>query len=93
MLADDGTLTCLDPQTGNEIWREHVAGTFYASPIAADGRIYLISKQGKAVVIKAGRTFEPLATNVLDIGMMASPAVDGKALILRTLTHLYRIEE
>jgi len=43
-------------------------------------------------VLKAGRAFEVLATNTLEDGFMASPAVWGKALILRTKTHLYRIE-
>ncbi len=48
---------------------------------------------GKTSVARAGRTFEELAENQLESGFMASPAVVGKALFLRTKTHLYRIEE
>src|SRR5260221_7026871 len=46
-----------------------------------------------STVLKPGRTFEVLATNDLEDGFMASPAVSGKALFLRTKTHLYRVEE
>ena len=61
-------------------------------PIAAEGHVYFFSEDGKATVIEAGRAFKVLAENSLDDGFMASPAVDGKALYLRTRTHLYRIE-
>jgi hypothetical protein len=55
--------------------------------------VYLFSEEGKATVIEAGESFKVLAENSLEDGFMASPALDGKALILRTKTHLYRIEE
>jgi hypothetical protein len=54
--------------------------------------LYFPSQDGVMTVLKPGRTFEVLATNKLDAGFMASPAADGKALYLRTRTHLYRIE-
>jgi len=92
MVSDTGAITCLDAVTGAEIWKEHVKGRFAASPLYADGRIYCFTKEGKTIVLKAGRKFELLATNTLDSGFMASPAVAGKALLLRTKTHLYRIE-
>jgi len=92
MVNDDSTVTCLEVATGQLVWRERVGGNFAASPIVADGRIYLPNQQGKTTVLKPGRTFAPIATNTLDIGCMASPAVDGKALYLRTKTHLYRLE-
>lgn len=62
------------------------------TPRAAAGRLYFFSQEGKAFVIKPGRAFALLATNTLPAGFMASPAVDGNALILRTKTDLYRIE-
>lgn len=93
MISDNGMISCLEPQTGQEVWTQRIPGDYAASPIYADGRIYFSSRQGKTTVIKAGRAFEPLATNVLATGMMASPAVDGKALFLRTKTHLYRVEQ
>lgn len=91
-LADDGGVICVEPATGNEIWKGRIPGNYCASPILADGRLYCSSVQGKTSVLKAGKTFEVLATNALEGGFMASPAVCGKALILRTKTHLYRIE-
>ncbi len=92
MVNDDSTVTCLEVATGQLVWRERIGGNFAGSPIVADGRIYLPNQQGKTTVLKPGRTFAPIATNTLDIGCMASPAVDGKSLYLRTKTHLYRIE-
>ena len=92
MTSEDGAVTCLETATGNEVWRERIGGNYAASPILADGRIYFCSQQGKTTVIEAGRAFKPVATNQLESGFMASPAVDGHALILRTKTHLYRIE-
>ncbi|MDX9971623.1 MAG: PQQ-binding-like beta-propeller repeat protein [FCB group bacterium] len=92
MVGNNGTLTCLEAGTGTQVWSERLGGNYLASPICAEGRIYLFSTQGKTTVVKAGRAYEALATNVLDNGFMASPAVLDKALILRTKTDLYRIE-
>ncbi|MCX7009264.1 MAG: PQQ-binding-like beta-propeller repeat protein [Kiritimatiellaeota bacterium] len=92
MVNDDSTVTCLEVATGQLVWRERVGGNVAASPIVADGKIYLPNQQGKTFILNPGRTFAPIATNTLDIGCMASPAVDGKSLFLRTKTHLYRLE-
>ena len=93
MIGDTGIATCLDARTGEEVWRSRVQGGYSASPVSAAGRIYLFSEEGKATVLEAGREFKVLAENFLDGGFMASPAIDGSALYLRTRTHLYRIEE
>jgi hypothetical protein len=92
MVSDDGSVTCLETATGQQVWRERIGGNYAASPIYADGRLYFFNQQGKTTVLKPGRHFEVLATNTLEDGFMASPAVSGRALILRTKTHLYRIE-
>jgi outer membrane protein assembly factor BamB len=92
MVSDDGIINCIDAATGEGVWQKRVSGAFAASPIYGDGRIYFCDQDGQTTVIKPGRKFELLATNTLDDGCMASPAVDGKALLLRTKTHLYRIE-
>jgi len=91
-VNDEGVGMCLEVATGKEVWRERIGGSFIASPVYADGRLYVFNQQGRAMVLKAGRTFGILATSTLDAGCMASPAVAGKALFIRTKTHLYRIE-
>ena len=93
MVSDGGIATCLDARTGAEVWQERIGGEHSASPIAAGGRIYCFSQDGASPVLKASRQFQGLATNRLASGFMASPALDGDAFILRTKTHLYRIEE
>ncbi|MEI7901122.1 MAG: PQQ-binding-like beta-propeller repeat protein [bacterium] len=85
------TLSCLEPATGKEIWSGNIPGQHMSSPVAADGRIYLFNKTGGGAVAALGDTFRLLATNRLDAGCMASPAIVGKSLLVRTSTHLYRI--
>ena len=93
MISDKGVLTCLESGSGEVVWRERIAGTFVASPIYTCSAIYFFDHKGNTTVIKPGRKFKMLAENQLDDGFMASPAVTGNALILRTKTHLYRIEK
>ncbi len=93
MANDDGVISCVDAATNNTVWQKRVGGSFAASPIYADGRLYFFDRDGQSTIVKPGRKFEAVATNTLDDGMMASPIVDGRALILRTKTHLYRIEQ
>jgi outer membrane protein assembly factor BamB len=92
MINDGGIVTCLEAKTGREVWKDRLEGTFSASPVVASGRVYFFSEEGKTTVVEAGRAFKVLAENQLGDGFMASPAVDGAALILRSRTHLYRIE-
>jgi outer membrane protein assembly factor BamB len=91
-ISDTGTVMCLEAATGKQVWKEYIRGNYAASLLYADGRIYCLSREGKATVFKAARKFEVLATNKLESGFMASAAVVGKTLFLRTKTHLYRIE-
>ena len=92
-VSDSGTATCLEIATGKEIWQERLPGEHAASLLYGDGRVHAFSQNGTATLFKPARKFEVMATNKLDAGFMASAAVAGKALILRTRTHLYRIEE
>jgi outer membrane protein assembly factor BamB len=91
-INDTGTLMCLEALTGKQVWSQRIPGDYAASLLYADGRIYSFNRDGKATVFRAARKYEILATNTLDSGFMASAAVSGKALFLRTKTHLYRIE-
>jgi outer membrane protein assembly factor BamB len=93
MVTDTGVAACIEARTGKRVWRERVGGNFSASLIHASDRVYFFDQEGKATVIKTGREYEVLAVNHLDDGLMASPAVSGNALFLRTPSHLYRIEE
>lgn len=92
-IDDGGVASCLDAKTGAEVWRERIGGNYSASPLAAEGRLYFFSEEGKTTVIEASRQFKKLVENTLADGFMASPAVSGKALYLRTKSHLYRIED
>ncbi len=92
MINDGGILSCLEAQTGRSVWQSRLQGEYSASPLFASGRVYFFSEEGKTTVIDAGRQFKVLAENQLGDGYMASAAVDGNALILRSRTHVYRIE-
>jgi glucose dehydrogenase len=92
MVTSGGILSCLDTATGSIVWKERIASDFAASPLVAEGRIYFCDAKHKTTVIAPGDSLKVLAVNELADGCMASPAAVGKALILRTKTSLYRIE-
>lgn len=94
MVNDQGIVTCLDVRTGAPAWTHRMGGRHSASPIHAGGRIWLFDEDGVSRVIEANPDqFRLVAENPLDAGCMASPAVRDKALIVRTKTHLYRLEQ
>ena len=93
MVSDNGIASSLDAKSGQELWRQRLGAPFSASPVSAEGRIYFLSETGEATVIRAGRSFERLAVNYLDGRTLASPAIEGRAIYLRSDSHLYRIEE
>lgn len=93
MVDDKGIASCLEAPTGELLWRERLGGKFSASPLHSENRIYVSDEDGTTHVFRAARSFEPLAKNELDAGCMASPAVVGSALLLRTKEALYRLEE
>jgi outer membrane protein assembly factor BamB len=92
-VNDEGVATCLDAQSGSYVWEKRIGGNFSASLLLADGRIYASDYKGKTTVFAPEREFRLLAENQLEGGFRASPAVAGKALFLRTETHLYRIDQ
>ena len=92
-IDDGGVATCFDAKSGEEKWKERIGGNYSASPIAAEGRIYFFSEEGKVAVIEASAEFRKIAENTLGDGFMASPAVVDSALYLRSKSHLYRVEK
>ena len=92
MVDDGGIASCLEAKTGKQVWNERIGGTYSAAPIWGAGRIYFFSEDGKTTVVAANRDFQVLATNQLGDGFLASPAVLGNSLVLRSKTHLYRID-
>lgn len=89
LWGDGGTLTCVKADTGKQLYQERVAsGTFFSSPIVADGKIYCGSRDGKMVVVAASEKFELLGTSKLRSGIHATPAVAKGKMFIRTDTHL-----
>ena len=91
-VNEAGILTEFDPKNGNAVKQERLGGTFSASPILADGKIYLFNEQGESFVVDPVKDWKVVQTNKLASGCMASPAAIGKQIILRTTTHLYCLE-
>jgi outer membrane protein assembly factor BamB len=93
MINEAGIVTCLEASSGDVVWRQRLGGHYSSSPVYADGHLYFSSEDGELPVIAAARQYELLATNQLDDGCMASPAIAGRAIFIRTKKNLYRIEQ
>jgi outer membrane protein assembly factor BamB len=91
VVSDIGIASCLDAKTGEVHWLQRLGGNYSASPIFADGRIYFLSEEGMAIVIAPGKEFRKLAMNQLDGATLASMAVSGGSIFIRTDSDLYRI--
>ena len=91
-VSDDGIAVCTDALTGDVQYRKRIGGNFSASPILAGNRIYLTSEEGVTTVIETGPDFQEVATNDMSERTLASLAVAGNALIMRTKNAIYRIE-
>jgi outer membrane protein assembly factor BamB len=92
-ISDRGVAKCVDARTGDIHWQKRIGGNFSASPFLADGKIYFQSEEGDTTVIQTGKRYEELAKNTLGARTLASYAVTDSALLIRTATHLYRIEK
>ncbi len=95
-LFDRGMLTCHDATSGEEVYGKHrfsPSGSFTASPFAYNGHLFFLSEDGLTYVVKAGPEFEIVARNELDELCIASPAVVGDKLLIRTASKLYCLSE
>jgi outer membrane protein assembly factor BamB len=91
LATNSGRAICIDAETGKELWNEVLAQAFRATPLVAGSRVYFFGKEGKTTVVEASRDFKTVALSDLDEDTVASPAVAGGDLIIRTRGHLYRI--
>ena len=93
IVNDKNIANCLDARTGKSIWKQSLDGAngFSASPVSDGKNIYLCDQDARTFVIKVDDEYTPVATNKLDAGCMASPAIIGNELFLRTKTHVYCI--
>jgi outer membrane protein assembly factor BamB len=93
ILNDRGILWCRDAKSGAEIWGNQRArpGTYSASPVVADGKLYVISEDGVTTVIEAGPTFKVIAENDLADYTLSSPAITDGQMFIRTQKFLYCI--
>jgi outer membrane protein assembly factor BamB len=92
MLKEGGIFTSLDPATGKVLKQARLSGAlgqYFSSPVAADNKIYVISEDGKAVVLKPGAQWEILSVNDLDDSCYATPAIADNRLYIRTRSTLY----
>ena len=92
---EDEILTAYEGKTVERFYRSRVGGggAFTASPVAADGKLYLANEDGEVDVVKAGRTFQEITKNEMKDVIMSTPAISGEVLILRTLGHVYGLVE
>jgi outer membrane protein assembly factor BamB len=90
-----GVAICLDARTGVGIWQHRIGGRGHsASPLFADGAIYFFGEDGSAVALEPGRKYQELGRGRLDEGgVMATPAIAGESIFLRTESHLYRLQK
>ena len=95
LCSDRGVLSCLDAVTGDYIYQQKlpIRSSFTASPVAADGKIYLAAENGSVAVVKAGAQFQLIATNDLGEPCLATPAISQGELFFRTRHHLVAVSE
>ena len=93
VCTDNGILSQYQAATGEPTFRARLGsgGSFSASPVAADGKLYFASEDGDVFVIKAGATFELLARNAMGEVVFATPAIAGKMIVIRGQHHVFGI--
>jgi outer membrane protein assembly factor BamB len=94
VLANNGVLDAYDPATGKEIYRQRlllVGSGYSASPVAADGKIYLSNEDGEMLVVEAGASFRHVATNSIGEMLMSTPALSDGVMYVRGVSTLFAI--
>jgi outer membrane protein assembly factor BamB len=93
VLADNGVLSAYVAKTGELVYQQRLPSSFSASPVAANGKLYLASEDGDVFVVKAGRQYELLSRNVMGQPLMATPALTDGMLIVRGQNAIYALGE
>jgi len=95
VLRDNGVVTCIEAATGKVIYdgKRAELGTYSASPLLADGKIYCLNEEGTTTVLKAGPIFEKLSVNRLDSRTLASPVAVDNEIFIRVADYLYCIRK
>ncbi|HEX8354233.1 MAG TPA: PQQ-binding-like beta-propeller repeat protein [Pyrinomonadaceae bacterium] len=93
-LRDGGVMTCLDARSGALVWQQRLParGNYFASPVTGDGKIYAVSAEGEVTVVAAKPVYELVAANSMGEQTLASPAISGGRIFIRTSEHLYCVE-
>lgn len=91
-VSDKGIAKCVDLASGKQLWKERVPGTYRASPLAADGRIYFLNQEGQCTVVRAAETYYSLAENRIPDTTIASPIASQGRLYLRGQKWLWCVE-
>ncbi|KAB2675115.1 MAG: PQQ-binding-like beta-propeller repeat protein [Verrucomicrobia bacterium] len=91
-IDETGIATCWEAKTGTVVWNERIGGNYSAAPVATREHLYFCSEEGRVTVVATGRRFAKVAANQLGDGFMASPAIVGNALFLRSRSEVYRID-
>ena len=91
MANDAGIVTGVDPKSGEKVWQERIEGIFTASPVAAEGRVYLVSETGETIVLPAGREARVLSRNATSERSVATPALSRGQIFIRTDDNLIAV--
>ncbi|MEK6324931.1 MAG: PQQ-binding-like beta-propeller repeat protein [Acidobacteriota bacterium] len=94
--ANQGVMACYNPKTGERLYQQRIGdkgGSYSASPVAADGKVYLSSEDGEIFVVKAGPKYELLATNQMGEVLMATPAISDGMIFVRGQHNVFAIAE
>ena len=93
-VTEDGVASCYKPESGEIVWQERLTpakSAFSASPVLADGRIYVLSEAGETIVLAPGAEFKVLARNPLGEKCQASPAISKGRIFIRSDKSLFCI--
>jgi outer membrane protein assembly factor BamB len=95
-VSNQGVVTAYQAKTGERVYQQRIAdrgGAFTASPVAADGKVYLSSEDGEIFVFKAGPKHELLSVNPMGEVLMATPAISDGLLIVRGINHVFAVAD